>query len=116
LRHRGSGIITKREPRRGERGFAPVPLEEPDADLLLKCSYLKAQSRLAEMNQLGGTTEVQSLCYREKRSNLTKFHLAILFAGLITDNKTNNVTHQRFAVSNEVAPTRQEVSTPGGTQ
>jgi hypothetical protein len=43
---------------------------------------------------------VQSLCYREKRPNLTKFHLAILFAELITDNKTNNVTNQRKKLSN----------------
>src|ERR1700722_11698983 len=100
LRDDPRGILTKGETSRCKRGLAPVPLEEPDTDLLLKCSYLKAQGRLAEMNQLRGTTEVQSLCYREKRSDLTKFHLAILFAKLITDNKTNNVTHQRKKLSN----------------
>jgi hypothetical protein len=48
---------------------------------------------LAEMNQLRCPPEVQSLSDREKRPNLTKFHLAILFAQLITGNTTNNVTH-----------------------
>jgi hypothetical protein len=61
-------------PRSGERCFAPAPLEEPHADLLLKGSYLKAQGRLVEMNQFRGSTEVQCLCDGEKGSNLTKFH------------------------------------------
>jgi hypothetical protein len=51
------------------------------------------------MNQLCSSPEVQSLCHREKRSNLAKFHLAILFATLITGNNTNNVTNQRLDVS-----------------
>jgi hypothetical protein len=45
------------------------------------------------MNQLRSTPEVQSLRYGEKRPNLTKFHLVILFTELITYNKTNNVTN-----------------------
>src|SRR5271155_2307396 len=45
------------------------------------------------MNQLRRTPEVQSLGDREKGANLTKFHFLILFALLITGNKTNNVTH-----------------------
>jgi hypothetical protein len=60
---------------------------------------LKAQSRLAEMNQLRSTSEVQSLCYRQKRPNLTKFHRSILFAKFITDNKTNNVTNETLGLS-----------------
>jgi hypothetical protein len=83
-------------------GFASVPLEEADADLLLKSAYLKAQGWLAEMNQLGSASEVQSLCYGEKRPNLTKFHLAILFAELITDNKTINVTNHMSQICNGV--------------
>jgi hypothetical protein len=42
LRQRRSGIIAKSQASRGERCFAPVPLEESNADLLLKSSYLKA--------------------------------------------------------------------------
>jgi hypothetical protein len=66
LRERRSGIVTKRETSRGQRRFAPVPLEESNADLFLESSYLKAQGRLAEMNQLRSTPEVQSLCHGEK--------------------------------------------------
>ena len=66
LRDDSRGILTKGETSRCKRGLAPVPLEEPDADLLLKCSYLKAQGRLAEMNQLRSTSEVQSLGYGKK--------------------------------------------------
>jgi hypothetical protein len=58
LRNSCSGIIAKGETSRRERCFAPVPLEESDADLFFKSSYLKAQGWLAEMNQLRGTTEV----------------------------------------------------------
>ena len=36
-----------------------------DANLLLKCPYLKAKGRLAEMNQLRCTSEVQSLGNKE---------------------------------------------------
>src|SRR5258708_24809888 len=45
------------------------------------------------MNQLRSTPEMQSLGDREKRSNLTKLHTFILFANLITDHKTNNVSN-----------------------
>jgi hypothetical protein len=74
LQDRRCSGLAKGEASRGERCFAPVPLEEPHADLLLKGSYLKAQGRLAEMNQFRGSTEVQCLCDGEKGSNLTKFH------------------------------------------
>src|SRR5712675_1821366 len=47
------------------------------------------------MNQLRSTPEMQSLCDREKRSNLTEFHTSVLFANLITDYKTNNVSNYR---------------------
>src|ERR1700720_1344280 len=46
------------------------------------------------MNQLRSSPEMQSLGDREKRSNLTKLHRESLFAYLITDNKTNNVSNQ----------------------
>src|SRR5713101_1236478 len=42
LRQRCSRIIAKGDTRRSQRCFASVPLEESDADLLLKGSYLKA--------------------------------------------------------------------------
>src|SRR5258705_13365044 len=45
------------------------------------------------MNQLSSTPEMQSLGDRKKRSNLTKLHTSILFANLITDHKTNNVSN-----------------------
>src|SRR5882724_9502164 len=47
------------------------------------------------MNQLRSTPEMQSLCDREKRSNLTEFHTSVLFVNLITDYKTNNVSNYR---------------------
>jgi hypothetical protein len=42
LRDSCSGIVAKGKASRGERCFAPVSLEESNADLLLKSSYLKA--------------------------------------------------------------------------
>src|SRR5258705_7406900 len=45
------------------------------------------------MNALRSTPEMQSLGDRKKRSNLTKLHASILFANLITDHKTNNVSN-----------------------
>src|SRR5580704_3879669 len=47
------------------------------------------------MNQLRSTPEVQRLGDREKRSNVTKLHLATSFAHLITGRKTNNNSNQR---------------------
>src|SRR5216683_6922464 len=47
------------------------------------------------MNQLRCASEVQSLGDREKRSNVTKLHLATSFAHLITGSKTNNNSNQR---------------------
>src|SRR5258708_35640308 len=46
------------------------------------------------MNQLCSTSEMQSFGDREKRPNLTKFHCLFLFADLITDDTTNNVSNQ----------------------
>src|SRR6266478_3673794 len=45
------------------------------------------------MDQLRSTPEMQRLGDREKRSNLTKFHTPVLFANLITDHRTNNVSN-----------------------
>src|ERR1700722_2544422 len=47
------------------------------------------------MNQLRSTPEVQRLGDREKRSNVTKLHLATSFAHLITGSKVNNDSNQR---------------------
>jgi len=90
LQHRRSSGFAKRGAGRGERRLAPVPLEEPHTDLLLKGSYLKAQSRLAEMNQFRRPAEVQCLRDGQKGSNLTKFHWSIVFDLLITGYKTTN--------------------------
>src|SRR5271156_4191994 len=48
------------------------------------------------MNQLRSTPEVQRLGDREKRSNVTKLHLATSFTHLITGSKTNNNSNQRW--------------------
>jgi hypothetical protein len=42
MRDCSSGIVAKGETSRGKFCFASVPLEKPDADLLLKGLYLKA--------------------------------------------------------------------------
>src|SRR5882724_2524969 len=52
------------------------------------------------MNQLRSTPEMQSLCDREKRSNLTKFHTSVLFVNLITDYTTNNVSNYSWKCLN----------------
>ena len=45
---------------------APVALEEPCFNLILKSSALQTERRLTEMNHLRHPTEVQSLCNRAK--------------------------------------------------
>ena len=70
-----------------------VPLEEFDANLLLKRLDLERKSRLAEMNQLCSTTEVQSIGDGEKGFDVAELHLTILFANQITGHKTFNFTN-----------------------
>ena len=90
----GSGVVPKGGSRRGELRFTAIPFEEFDANLFLKRLDLERESRLAEMNQLCSTTEVQSLGDGEKGFDVAEFHPTILFAIQITGRKTINFTNR----------------------
>ena len=61
LKDCGRSVVPKSESRRGEFCFTAVPFEEFEIHLFLKHLDLERECRLAEMNQLCSTTEVQSL-------------------------------------------------------
>ena len=89
----GSSVVPKCESRRREFRFTAVPLEEFDADFFFKRLDLEREGRLAEMNQLCSTTEVQSFGDGEKGSDVAEFHRIIIFASQITGHKTINFTN-----------------------
>src|ERR1700677_1383218 len=91
----GSSVVPKCESRRREFRFTAVSLEEFDAYFFLKRLDLEREGRLAEMNQLCSTTEVQSLCDGEKGFDVAEFHLTIIFVSQITEHKIFNFTNHR---------------------
>ena len=74
LRDPADRFSLKRGACRRQSCLPPIPFKEFDANLILQRLNLQTQSRLTEMHNFCGTTEVQCLSQRKKRTYVPEFH------------------------------------------
>jgi len=73
-RERGAGLGQQRLPGRGEPDAAPVPVEQPLAQLGLETTDLLADGRLSDQHTLGSTGEMALFGDRDEVLKLAQFH------------------------------------------